>query len=263
MGIYLLCFLVRMVEYLLIRTDRTVIGEAFIHKVIGIIILFAVLRRLGYRWSEIGFQRQTALRHTCRGLLLGAATFFVAYTTEWVILAMGGRSPELRFYISSYSITGNHMMQTSILFFLVCIAGNIINVVMEEGLFRGLFLKLYGDKTSFAKAALFSCLLFGIWHTSAPLREFFDGSMTLGTMLAASLVEVILTGVMGILLCLLVKISGSLWMAMAVHFVNNFIVNVLHVITTSGADELQVVRISIAQTLSFLIVLYILWRKRS
>ena len=44
-------------------------------------------------------------------------------------------------------------------------------------------------------------------------------------------------------------------MAMGDHFVNNTIVNILHVISTSGTDELMILRISIAQSVSFIIVL--------
>ncbi|MEM5769670.1 MAG: CPBP family intramembrane glutamic endopeptidase, partial [Bacillota bacterium] len=69
--------------------------------------------------------------------------------------------------------------------------------------------------------------------------------------------------IMGILLCLLVKVTGSIWTAMAVHFTNNFIVNILHVVTQSGADELQIIRISIAQTITFLVVLSIYIAKKS
>ncbi|WP_156892061.1 hypothetical protein [Gulosibacter molinativorax] len=47
---------------------------------------------------------------------------------------------------------------------------------------------------------------------------------------------------------------------------NNTVVNLVHVVGTGGVDELQVVRISIAQTLSFVIVLVLFfatkaWRK--
>ena len=49
--------------------------------------------------------------------------------------------------------------------------------------------------------------------------------------------------------------TNNLYMAMGDHFVNNTIVNILHVVSKTGADELQFVRITVAQTLSFIIVL--------
>lgn len=75
-----------------------------------------------------------------------------------------------------------------------------------------------------------------------------------------ALMLVLTTGVTGAKFCLLTKITGSLWMPMADHFFNNSIVNTLHIVSLSGADELQVIRITIAQTVSFLIVLFIYWK---
>ena len=51
------------------------------------------------------------------------------------------------------------------------------------------------------------------------------------------------------------KMTNNLYMAMGDNFVNNTIVNILHVVSKTGADELQFVRITAAQTLSFIIVL--------
>ena len=54
---------------------------------------------------------------------------------------------------------------------------------------------------------------------------------------------------------LLTRITGSQYMAMGDHFVNNTIVNTLHVVSTTGSDELRFIRITVAQTLSFILVL--------
>ena len=58
------------------------------------------------------------------------------------------------------------------------------------------------------------------------------GAMMYAFMLVAT------TGMTGAKFCLLTKITGSLWTPMADHFFNNTVINVLHVMTTSGADEL-------------------------
>ena len=60
---------------------------------------------------------------------------------------------------------------------------------------------------------------------------------------------------------MLANITGSLWAGMADHFVNNTIINLLHVETSGGSDEFLMLRISIAQTLSFVIILIFYLKK--
>lgn len=52
-------------------------------------------------------------------------------------------------------------------------------------------------------------------------------------------------------------------MGMADHFVNNTIVNLLHIESSTGADEMMFLRITVAQTISFLIVLFIFWERKN
>lgn len=255
--VYFICFLFRGIEYMIIRTDQTMIGEAFIHKLVGIAILFIALKYLAMRASEIGFQLQKAVKNICYGFLLGLSVYAIAYGTEFIIQVILGKTPSLSLYVTSYSVNGNLGNQTGILFFAICIIGNIINVVMEEGLFRGLFVKLAEKKYSFLWATIISSVLFGFWHVMAPLRSLFDGERSFGGTMMMILMLVFTTGITGAKFCLLTKISGSLWLAMADHFVNNTIVNMLHITTMSGADEMQTIRITIAQTISFIIVLIV------
>lgn len=73
---------------------------------------------------------------------------------------------------------------------------------------------------------------------------------------------IVTSGLIGFKFVLLTRITGSLYMAMGDHFVNNTIVNMLHVVSETGRDERQFVRITIAQTLSFIIVLVYYLKKR-
>ena len=69
------------------------------------------------------------------------------------------------------------------------------------------------------------------------------------------LILILSSAVVGYKYGLITKITGSGFMAMGDHFVNNTLVNILHVVSENGADQLQIIRISIAQTLSFILVL--------
>ncbi|MGI6004199.1 MAG: CPBP family intramembrane glutamic endopeptidase [Christensenellales bacterium] len=255
LGFYALCFLFRAIEYLVIRTDQSIIGEAFMHKLAGIALLAAAVWLLQYKWADIGFRPEQAIRGTLWGLLLGGGAFTVAYGVEMLIHVMRGSAPSLQFYVTSYAAQGNRIMQDGFVFVLICIAGNIINVVMEEGVFRGLFLRLMQEKYTFAKSCFFSSILFGIWHIAQPVRNLLDGEQSPMGALMSAILLVAASTLLAIQFCMLFKVTGSLWACMAAHFVNNAGVNLLHVSTAAGADQLQMLRIAIAQALSFVVVL--------
>ena len=157
--------------------------------------------------------------------------------------------------MSAYSVSGNIGQQRGFLFLLICLAGNLINVLMEEGIFRGLFQKVFERKYSFLKAALLSNLLFGFWHIMGPFRSFLDGEMSLTGFWINSLILILTSFLIGFQFALMTKMTGSLYMGMAVHFVNNTVVNLLHVLSKGGVDQLLSLRITVAQTLSFLMLL--------
>ena len=260
LAVYVLCFFFRFIEYFFVQTDRTFLGEAFIHKLIGIAVLCVTARVLALRAQEIGFIKRDMITRTLQGLAFGCVVFTIAYGVELALAASRGSLPALQLYVSSYAVDENIGRQTGLLFFAICILGNIINVVMEEGVFRGLFQKILEQKYQFIASALIGSILFGVWHVIAPIRQFTeDGS--LGSMLASITMLVATSALVGFQFALMTKMTGSLYMAMGAHFVNNAIVNMLHVVSATGADELMVVRISIAQALSFVVVLFVYIRK--
>lgn len=258
--VYAACFVFRFIEYFFIQTDRTFWGEAFLHKLAGIAILCIALKVLSLRAQDIGFAKRDILKHTLQGLAFGLAVFAVAYGVELAMIAAQGGQPALRLYVSSYAVDGNIGNQTGVLFFVICILGNIINVAMEEGVFRGLFQKLLEQKYRFILSAVIASALFGVWHIIGPIRQFTEGGSMAG-MLANIAMLVITSALTGFQFALLTKLAGSLYMAMGAHFVNNAIVNMLHVVSTTGADELMFARITIAQTISFVVVLAVYIKK--
>lgn len=263
--IYLLCFAFRVLEYFVLRTDQSFWGEAFVHKLIGIVILFVAAKNYGFKMKEIGFSENKVLPDLLKGFVFGVAIFVLAYSVEVLMVASQGKFEALDLYVSAYAVDGNIGNQTAFVFFVICIVGNIINVVMEEGVFRGLFQKILEKKYSFIVAAIIASCLFGVWHIMAPLRNYCDGTMSLGGFIANMIMLVVTSSLVGFKFAMMTRLTGSLYMAMGDHFVNNTIVNMLHVVSSTGVDEFMVVRISIAQSVSFVIVLvwYILAQRKS
>ncbi len=259
--VYFICFCFRFLEYFLIRTDSTFFGEAFIHKLLGIIVLFVTAGFLYITPGEMGFLRSKFSKNLLRGFLLGLLCYFLAYTVEIIIVQNLGEFDKLSLFVTSYSVNGNLGNHTEAIFFIICIFGNIINVVMEEGVFRGLFQNLFERRYSFWPSAIFASLLFGLWHCVGPIRSFTDGDSNRMQLIMNLLILIGSSSLIGLKYAMLSKITGSLYAGMADHFVNNTIINILHVVSISEIDQLQTIRISIAQTVSFIIVFIVYYSK--
>lgn len=251
-AIFALCGLARLIEYFVIRTDETVMAENFLHKIFGIVILAVLLHLLHSSWQGIGFVRRGIGSGLVKGLLLGCCCFLPAYSIECLLLYHANRNVSLSFYVSGFALNGESTAHYGILFLLLCVVFNIINVWMEEGIFRGLFMYILRQKQSFTSAVLFIAFLFGVWHWVMPLRDYADGNTSLANLLVMGVGYILLAGMMSIKWSVLCKITGALWMGLGDHLLNNVMVtNLLHVVSNSEADHLQIVRIMIGQLLSF------------
>ena len=197
-------------------------------------------------------------RDILKGLLLGSVCFAVSFGLELGILALQGNPACLEIYISSFSLTGSQIKNTDFVFFLLCVLFNIINVWMEEGVFRGLFLKTLSETKPFMQANFIAAFLFGIWHIVMPIRSYVNCEMSFAAMVLMGIGYIILAGIMGIKWGLLYRITGNLWAGLGDHLFNNTVAtNMLHVVSQNGADELQIVRIMAAQIISFAFVIAI------
>ena len=254
--IYLVCFVARIFEYFVLRTDQTILGEAFIHKLFGIIVSCLVVKRSGKTLSDIGFVKNGYIRSAVKGLALGLSMFAIGYFVEILILMQNRTYAGIRFYVSAYAVDTNIAKQTSVLFILICIIGNFINVLMEEGLFRGLFPRMLNSRR-FWKVTGICSLLFGFWHIVGPVRNYIDGQSSFQGLVANAIMLIVSSTLVGLKLAMITYMESNLYMGMADHFVNNTIVNLLHIESSTGADEMMFLRITVAQTISFLIVLFI------
>ncbi|WP_315325785.1 CPBP family intramembrane glutamic endopeptidase [Treponema socranskii] len=245
----------------MLKTDESVIGENFIHKACGVAVIFAVLFVSGLHWRDIGFVRDGRLKNIGLGLILGFGFYTIAYAVECIVLYVQGASPSLKIASGGFSLVkSTEFVSTGIAFILLF---NVLNVWMEEGLFRGLFTRLLRERYDCRMTIFITALLFGLWHLIMPVRSFIEGQMKLAPMLLLSAGYVALTFVYGLKMSFLYRMTGSVWAGLSEHFFNNSVINIVHVASSRGSDHLQVVRIVTAQLLSFIFVtiLYLLKRK--
>lgn len=261
--IFALVLAVHIFEALVLRMDETIFAENFINKLFGILVIFVMLCVLKWKWAGIGFSKNNFWKSVAIGFALALASFFVGYMIEILILVAKGQRFSLGIFTTSFSLVGDVETNKGIGFILMCVFFNVINVIMEEGLFRGLFFKLTNIKYSEKTAIGVQSLLFGLWHIVTPLHNLIDGDINAVGFVLLSVGYVILAGLMGIKWSLLYKMTGNLYAGMADHFFNNCIAsNLLHIVTDTGIDELMIARIAIAQLLSFCVVVFVYFKQK-
>lgn len=146
--IFALVLAVHIFEALVLRMDETIFAENFINKLFGILVIFVTLCILKWKWADIGFSKNNFWKSVAIGFALALASFFVGYVIEILILVAKGQKFSLGIFTTSFSLVGNVETNKGIGFILMCVFFNVINVIMEEGLFRGLFFKLTNIKYS-------------------------------------------------------------------------------------------------------------------
>ena len=85
----------------------------------------------------------------------------------------------------------------------------------------------------------------------------YDGQMSVIQAIVFAIGYVVLAGILAIEWGTCVSMTGVLWVGLSEHFFNNFIGNILHVVSTTGTDEFQIIRIVLSNFLSLGIVLLI------
>ena len=254
----LITTIIKYIEFLFIRTDQTIIADNVITKICCIIATLIAMKVCGLRLSDIGLKWKSTFKYIGCGFGLGIFTFAISYGLETLLLALQGKAPHLSLYITNFGLSGaTSEVSLSAMAVIICVIVNIINVLAEEGMFRGFILKAVTDKWGFKTGNYVQALLFGIWHIVMCVLGVYDGQMTIVQAIVFAIGYVVLAGILAIEWGTCVNMTGVLWVGLSEHFFNNFIGNILHVVSTTGTDEFQIIRIVLSNFLSLGIVLFI------
>lgn len=245
--VFLICSASRIIDIFILRLDEPPVNEILLSKVLGLIILLTYLRIIHSGFRNIGFNTS----HLMKNIFIGGTFVFlglaVIYGSQYGYLMLKGANP--------YLAIQHH---TLLSIFISVIAGNIVNALMEEGLFRGAMTTQFVNYVPFWKANAIQAAIFGIWHIVWPIKDFYLGKVnSVGAVAGMCAGEIFITFLMGFTMGYLFYTTGSIWTAFTWHFVMNFTQNILVVRSNTYSMESAIMNTSATAVkgIAFIVVL--------
>jgi membrane protease YdiL (CAAX protease family) len=224
--------LLRVVDIFLLPLAEAT-GEAFLHKVLGLVMVLLYLWAAGQPLAAIGLHG----RRLGGAIFIGASTMILA-----LVIAFGVQMGALRLAGEQAALALAAIDPKTGLagagwgFALWLFAGNLVNSFMEEGLFRGVMLTHFRLRLSPWRANLFQAVIFGLWHLAWPIWRLVYGHADLPAVVLESILIVAGSTVSGLLYGYLYLKTDSLWAGWIAHTINNTTLNLLHIRTAGGLD---------------------------
>ena len=245
----LLCIalLFRIIDIYFLRLDER-LGEIILSKSLGFALIVGYIGWVGQHLSAIGLHTRKLGSAVAIGAGIMAVAFFIAILFQLFTLEQGQRLT-LRAVDPTTGMTGG------VAFVTLLITGNVINSLMEEGLFRGVMLPHFMQRMRFSSANLLQASLFAAWHVVWPIKAYLHGDVSAGGAFAQA--GLLLSGafIAGLIFGYLFWRTGSLWAPMTAHFLNNIMHNILQIQTNSG-DLQPATLISVAVVVAMAILIF-------
>jgi len=225
------CF--KLVDHFVLRLDER-LGEIILSKSLGFVLVILFVWLAGRKLRDIGFHTRFLGRSIVIASSVTLAAFLVAYGVAYVIQYLNNAEPALLLDAidSKVGVSGG------LVFGLWLVFGNCINAFMEEGLFRGVMIRLFRRKLSFWGSNWLQACLFGIWHLPWVIKYYQLGTIeTPGEVLFAIFSNSIPQLIMGLAWGYLYLKTDNLWAPWIAHVFANTISNLLHITSLNGLDS--------------------------
>ena len=226
-----IAFVFKWVDTFVLRLDER-LGEIILCKTLGFVLVVVFVWAAGRSLRDIGLHA----RRLGPSLLIGTIVVVIILTASYAaaVIVLLPSEPVLKFA----AIDPKAGVSGGFLFALWLILGNVVNAFMEEGLFRGVMGRLFRIRLSLWGANALQAFLFGLWHLPWVLKWYQTGQLEeRGGPVMAALLQFLPMVAIGLVWGYAYLKTGSLWVSWVIHFVNNTVLNLLHVSTVEGLDS--------------------------
>ena len=252
-----IAFFLKWVDTWVLRLDER-LGEIILCKVLGFAMVILFVRAAGRSLRDVGLHSRRLGPSLLIGSVITVIALIVSYGVEFVVQLQS--QPVLHFAAidPKAGVTGG------LLFALWIVVSNFVNSFMEEGLFRGVMIRLFRVKLSFWRANALQAFLFAIWHLPWVVKWYQTGQIeAYGGLFFATLSQFLPMLLIGFAWGYFYLKTGSLWVPWVAHTLNNITFNLLHITTIDGLDSGLAIRGPIYLVIALLSMLLVKhWAER-
>jgi membrane protease YdiL (CAAX protease family) len=228
-----IAFFFKWIDTFVLRLDER-LGEIILCKTLGFALVIVFVWAAGRSLRDVGLHSRRLGPSLFVGVVITVVALAVGYGVEFAIPLQRGAKPVVQFE----AIDPKAGVSGGLLFVIWMVFGNVINSFMEEGLFRGVMVRLFRARLSFWRANGFQAFLFAIWHLPWVVKWYQVGQIDAhGGLLFATLSQFLPMLLIGLVWGYLYLKTGSLWTCWVAHFLNNTTFNLMHITTMDGLDS--------------------------
>lgn len=242
---------VQITDVFFIKSNETIIGDTVVARILGLIMLVAASKMLRFNLKRRCLNSFGCVFELLYGVGFSLAPIVVIYAAEFIYFKLKGFYHEVSISLNPPNSAGGGVL-ISLTVYIVAL---LINVFFKE-LYRGFMLnqlcrKFGANKSNFIQAVIFT-LMSGI----VAIKALFDGKFE--NCAAAYVAITVTASALTVLISSLrwgyyYKVNGSVWMAVADHFVNMVITTSVYFSNDRLPDKWLLVTALVIQIISCVI----------
>lgn len=252
-------FIIQAIDVFFIKSDNTIFGDTVIARVLGLFAVLAASKMLKFNIGRRCLGRFGWFFELLYGIGFSLAPIVLIYAAELIYFKIKGFYSDISIFILPPNSTEKGLIPAIAAYAFAL----IVNVVFKE-LYRGFMLnrlckKLGEKKSNYAQSIVFTALSF-----LPAIGAFAEGGfknmpkadvvITISASAAAVFVSSIRWGYY-------YKVNGSVWMAIADHFVNAFIMTCIYLSPDRLPDKWLLVKSLVIQLISCVIFIPFYYRR--